>query len=45
MPTAIETYAGEVRTYKGMVEKDPTLAERSPRVVARWFGGDASRVE
>lgn len=45
MPTASETQAEEVRTYKEMVEKDPTLAERSPRVVARWVGGDASRVE
>lgn len=45
MPAAIETHAQEIRTYKGMVEQDPTLAERSPRVVARWVGGDGSRVE
>jgi uncharacterized OsmC-like protein len=39
------TGAGALRTYKAMVEEEPSLGERSPSVVARWAGGDASNIE
>lgn len=46
MPAAIESPETEtLRRYRATVEKDPSLAGQSPRVVARWVGGDASRVE
>lgn len=37
--------AEAVRRFRAMVESDPSLAGQSPRAVARWVGGDASRVE
>jgi len=46
MPAAIErTQTEALRRYRAAVEQDPSLARQSPRVVARWVGGDASRVE
>jgi uncharacterized OsmC-like protein len=46
MTSATEsTGAGELRRYKAMVEQDPSLGERSPTVLARWAGGDASTIE
>lgn len=46
MPAAVETTETEaLRRFRSKVEKDPSLARQSPSVVARWVGGDASRVE
>lgn len=53
MPAAIERpeaealrrYATMVESYRAMVEKDASLARKSPKAVARWVGADASRVE
>jgi uncharacterized OsmC-like protein len=46
VPAAIERTATEaLRRYRATVEKDPSAAALSPRVVAHWVGGDASRVE
>jgi len=46
VPTAIQGPETEaLRRFRATVEKDPSVAEQSPRVVARWIGGDASRVE
>lgn len=46
MATAIEMpEADALRDYKATVENDPSLAKHSPKVVARWVGGDASQVE
>ena len=46
MPAASKrTETEALRRCRAMVEKDPTLARLAPSVVARWVGGDASRVE
>lgn len=46
MPTVIGMPDAEaLRRDRAMVERDPSLARHSPKVVGRWVGGDASRIE
>src|SRR3990170_1947919 len=35
----------ELREYIGQVGKDSSVAERNPKIVARWVGGSRARIE
>ncbi|HEY5605466.1 MAG TPA: hypothetical protein VIL45_02970, partial [Thermoplasmata archaeon] len=40
-----EMNVAEFRQYVEQVRKDPSVAERNPKIVARWLGGSRAQVE